>query len=122
MCLTLSKWGFIPRIALTNIKCYKVLNKTEFANGRILYTTPYQNYEINMGTTYISKLDKKYGGIHEGLHSFKHIKNARIPFRECKNPIVVECLIPVWSIYYKGTFNHVDSYASNKLTYLKIIK
>lgn len=121
MCLILNKFGIFPRIALRNIKCYKVLNETRHS-GLKLYNTPYQSTTIEIGNTYTSVL-KKYGNrIEQGLHSFKSTKKIDIVTEDCKHPIIVECIIPRWSIYYKGDYYRRVSYASNKLTYLKIVE
>ena len=120
MCLYLNKLGLLPRIALRNIKCYKVLNETKHSK-LTFYNTPYQGTTIEIGNTYTSAL-KKYGNnIGEGLHSFKSTERINIVTMDCRHPVIVECIIPRWSIYYKGDYYGRVSYASNKLTYLKII-
>lgn len=122
MCLNLSKLGFIPRIALTNIKCYKVIQKRKVTFYRPEgYYTPYQDYKIDIGTTYTSKLDREGYTVNMGLHSFKNIKDAFGWIDESKGFYVAECIIPRGSLYYKGRFFSKDSYASNKLTYLKLL-
>jgi len=122
MCLDLHNQLRIPRIAFRNIKCYKVVDKIEFANGRIVYETPYRRYQITIGDTYASELRKVDFFVYEGLHSFKDLNTTWVSYNDCKKPTVVECIIPRWSLYYKGMFFRVESYASNKLIYLKIVK
>ena len=81
------------------------------------YYTPYQQFEVKIGETYFSKLDKWYNIVEKGLHSFETLKDAK----DCRD-IIAKCIIPKGSEYYKGMFNDNISYASNKLTYLEIIE
>ena len=52
----------------------------------------------------------------------KHEVQAAIDDGDNIDDIVVECVIPKGSKYYIGTFYDKISYASDTLTYVKIIK
>ena len=93
-----------------------IINNIEVINLKI--ATPYRDFLIEIGKTYNSELIKSDDGrIHEGLHSFKNSNAAKI----YNSGIYVECIIPKGSKYYEGKFNINDAYASDKLTYVKII-
>ena len=86
--------------------------------------TPYQSVKIDIGNTYNSVLKKVYVEINEGLHSFKHLSDAI----ENWEGVCVQCVIPKGSEYYDGIFivrsdrmGYAESYASDKLTYIKIV-
>ena len=86
--------------------------------------TPYQYVKIEIGNTYNSVLKKVYMYINEGLHSFKHLSDAI----ESGEGVCVQCVIPKGSEYYEGIFivryggvGYAESYASDKLTYIKIV-
>lgn len=91
--------------------------------GKYTFVTPYQGSVVTIGNTYSSNLVKdEYNYIGKGLHSFCKRKDAL----ESKvlRKVVVKCIIPKGSTYYKGKFGfyEYDSYASDKITYVKIIK
>ena len=86
------------------------------------YETPYQRTRIKIGETYTSNLIKNitnplYCKIDIGLHSFKTMEDAK-----AIAPIIAKCIIPKGGKYYKGKFNDWVSYASDKLTYVEIVK
>lgn len=80
--------------------------------------TSYRNFEIKIGKTYTSDLEKEDDRIEKGLHSFKSLGVAK-KFSHNK---IVKCIIPKGSTYYIGKFGNFISYASDKLTYVEIIK
>ena len=80
--------------------------------------TPYRNFPIEIGKTYNSELIKSDGFIQEGLHSFKNLDDAKSSYVQ----IYAECIIPKGSKYYEGKFADDDAYASDKLTYVKILE
>ena len=92
-----------------------IINNKEVINLKI--ATPYRNFLVEIGETYDSELIKKDEYVYEGLHSFKNSNDAKI----YNSGIYVECIIPKGSKYYEGKFNINDAYASDKLTYVKII-
>lgn len=96
-----------------------IINKRECINNDG-FITPYKKFPIIIGETYDSILEKnpKYN-INKGIHSFKNIKDAKNNANLYS--VIVKCIIPKDSKYYKGIFNDVVSYASNKLKYVEII-
>ena len=117
----------LPYIALKNITVYKVL---EVKDDEV--RTPYQLQTVLPNTTYQEKLSKvlkrekalsgsffKYFGFHAycnfdqaNTYCITLNKQSRFP-----NPfkfIVVKCVIPFGSIYYKGLCNEI---LSNKIKY-----
>lgn len=125
MCLY-SKNRF-PRIAWKPIKVYKIVN---FEDGD--YYTPYYHYKlkhknlINILNTLLNvilKIKKVYywdypdscevnGGFFHSFHS-KAIAINKINSSEFYNPLInhtlIECIIPKFSLYYKGEFGDICS-------------
>lgn len=125
MCLTLGIWPFNRiRTAKKDIVCYKFLRR----KGEQLIT-PYQYTFVEIGETYDSKLRKDFqGDIEEGLHSFKRLK-AVDSFVEdnyyktlYSSIVIVKCIIPKGSTYYKGRYASSTCYASDTLKYVEIFK
>lgn len=114
MCLC--KEYTFPRIALTNKKVYKVVNKGEKG-----YRTPFRNACVNLGETYkgvfiegdiISSMFSKI--IEDGyIHCFENIESTKsFKFWD----IIIECEIPRGTLYWKGINREI---ATRKLKYLK---
>ena len=125
MCLRLKSAYTMPRIAFKDIKCYKkmIIN----SDGDLL--TPFRYAKIKIGEQYKSRLRKYNSGIdaeiEDGLHSVSSIESARnidLYYSLEEKVVIVECIIPKFSIYYKGMFNDFIAYASNKLKYIEIVK
>lgn len=93
-----------------------IINNKEVIDLKIV--TPYRCFPIEVGKTYDSELIKKDEYIHEGLYSFKNLDEAKNSHAK----LYAECIIPKGSTYYEGKFIDYDSYASDKLTYVKIIE
>ena len=93
-----------------------IINNKEVVDLKIV--TPYRFFPIEIGKTYDSELIKSDDYIYEGLHSFKNLHDVKNDY----SGIYAKCLIPKGSKYYEGKFNECDSYASDKLTYVKIIE
>ena len=127
MCLILSasKRNGKPEVADTDIVVYKVvidnnLKQSNFFKKGIL--TLFMEQRITIGSTYKSRFSfDSDGDIERGLHSFANLKDANAMSKNFSNRKVVKCLIPAGSGYYKGWFDGVVSYASNKLTYLEFV-
>lgn len=127
MCLANIKGPFV---ATRDIVCYKHLHQYEKGQLR----TSYREMHVELGETYDSDLIvNKFGGrylepyteINIGLHSFFGIKNTIKDAKECFNPrakVIVKCIIPKGSTYYKGKFENLASRASNTLKYVEIIQ
>jgi len=107
-------WVFDDNVEVINVDGVNVTDKM-YTDG---YVTPYQREVVEIGKTYISDLDTETNNIEIGLHSFVHFNN--LPARN--ENVFVKCIIPKGSQYYKGKFDFDDSYASDKLTYVEIIK
>ena len=120
MCLNIKK-DQKPKIAKRNITVYKVVDKEDNE-----LTTPWYFLVVEIGEEYSSKLiiqsDSFNPIITEGLHSFADLEEATAD-AEDDALVLIKCIIPKGSIYYKGIdcFNN-QSYASNKLKYIKILK
>jgi hypothetical protein len=127
MCLTLKSKHTLPRIALRNIVVYKWLLEHR-ETGK--HETPYQRVNVTVPSTVTSKIEKDYIVIEEGLHSFLNKKDAQknaievfafVGNAKCYFPVIVKCIIPFGSIYYKGQHLNKTSFASNKLKYIEIV-
>lgn len=109
-----------PLIADKDIIVYKHI--TRFGET---FKTSYRYSPVIIGEEYKSKL-KKYinneSKLDIGLHSYCNEDDARVG-AERYEEVLVECLIPKGSKYYKGLFCFKEEcYASNKLRYVKILK
>lgn len=120
MCLRVTNPSVLLE-AVEDIVCYKVICKYIHKNG---YHTPYRLFPITIGDTYKSKLELiereyKYGNsVEKGLHSFCNLDDVlTIDSAE----IIVKCIIPKGSKYYKGYFDGDASYASDTLYYEEIL-
>jgi hypothetical protein len=147
MCLYIKRYQKF-KTAKTDIKCYKILIKqTDVATAQsTVYKTFYREIPVSMGETYTSEFSREshmdhfkfsliekrlysFKSIEKGLHSFKSTEELLNSLGECclgfpeywDNKAVAECFIPAGSKYYEGLFNHCESYASDTLTYVKIL-
>ena len=111
-----NKHGYIHSWVFDNVVTSIIINKKEVISLKI--ATPYRYFPIEVGKTYNSELAKYDKSIHEGLHSFKNLHDVKNDY----SGICAECIIPKGSKYYEGKFSNYDSYASDKLTYVKIIE
>ena len=113
---SLNKHGYNYSWIFDNTVTSIIINNKEVIDLKI--ATPYRWFPIEIGKTYDSELIKKDEYVHEGLHSYKnldHAKNYYVKF-------YAECIIPKGSKYYEGKFVDDDAYASDKLTYVKILE
>ena len=113
---SLNKHGYNYSWVFDNTVTSIIINNKEVIDLKIV--TPYREFPIEIGKTYNSKLIKKDEYVHEGLHSYKTLDDAKNDYIR----IYVECIIPKGSKYYEGKFIEKDTYASDKLTYVKIIE
>ena len=111
-----NKHGYIHSWVFDNTVTSIIINNKEVIDLKIV--TPYREFPIEIGKTYDSELIKKDEYVHEGLHSYKNLGDAK----KRNIGIYVECIIPKGSKYYEGKFVDKDAYASDKLTYVKIIE
>ena len=93
-------------------------------NGEIMYDTEtngyqtfYRDFKVEIGETYTSDLINLGKRVEIGLHSFETMEDAKF-----YSSIVAKCIIPKGSRYYEGFFGHDVSYASDRITYVGIIK
>lgn len=119
MCLQLKKLAF-KHFALTDVVVYKHLKCDRFVSD-LLYT-PYRFTSVSIGETYKSDLIKEHNSVDFGLHSFKHLIDAVLDGESEGSHVVVKCIIPRGSWYYKGIFFSKTSYASNRIKYVEIVK
>ena len=110
-----NKYEYINSWVFDNTVTSIIINNKEIIDLKIV--TPYRDFLVEIGKTYNSELIKKDEYVHEGLHSFKNLCDIKKYY----TGIYVECIIPKGSKYYEGKFVDIDAYASDKLTYVKII-
>ena len=117
MCLHLKNKFVLPKFTFRDKIVYKFLIEDEFG-----LRTPFQDYPVKIGEVVSSKIEKYRDEINKGIHSFKELeyclKESAGHFGKI---VIVECIIPRFTWYYKGTFGKGVSYASNKLKYNIII-
>jgi len=89
------------------------------------FFTSFQRAVIQLGIVYTSQLmisEWNDQAVHVGLHSYKHLEDAR-QANKYWNEQLVECIIPKGSNYYEGTFEDKGpSYASDHLKYVSLIR
>ena len=105
------------------------------------YVTPYQRAKIKIGKIYKSSIEKKERMgvgedgwmrgwveiINKALHSFLNKEDAKEHYLDIWGgrgewSVIVKCKIPKGATYYKGTFDDLESIASNKLKYVEIVE
>ena len=136
MCLSLKSANTRKKFALWNKVVYKHLDVYE-CDDKTIMITPYQRFEMKIGSTYKAELCRYCNDIYDGLHSFKHIKDCESNYLKIwglskihiglktyyhKSSVIVKCVIPAGSWYYKGMFSGYKSLASNRLKIVEIIK
>jgi hypothetical protein len=120
MCLYLKSKYTLPKFSFRDKIVYKYL--VPDSQLKDCFRTPYRDCLVKIGDIVTSDLVKSDDEIEVGIHSFVN-KNDCINFgiRDRKNIIVVECIIPKFTKYYKGIFGKRLSIASKKLIYKEII-
>ena len=126
------------RVAIKDKMVYKIIVEDYETNLK----TPYQQVPIKVPSLAKSLLEEeKNGFVQVGLHSFKYLRDTKVVaiyLKEytalrlrsiIKHYHIVRCIIPKGSNYYYGRTKMevnpsvgFESFASNKLKYLKIIK
>lgn len=122
MCLELKKSDRIKFTWFKPIVVYKLL----YRSSKNELITIYRDKKVKIGRRYFSRLCRfDYYSINEsnigkGLHSFVNIEDAEK--MKSGNQILVKCVIPRFTWYYRGYFENYKSIASSSLKYLKIIE
>ena len=117
-CSTIDRLGYKYNWIISGVVRKIIVNDKIIRNTEIIgYQTIYQGFKVEIGETYTSELEKIDDSIEKGLHSFETMEDAKY-----LSHIVAKCIIPKGSKYYKGTFLGDISYASDRLTYIEIIK
>jgi len=125
------KFGFEYSWVLDQQITSLVVNDVELLKSTSSLLTPYMDFKVTIGNTVKSDIVKEYDTVGEGLHSFEFLEDAKklylLDFKELNGRedsimVFVECIIPKDSMYYKGYFDDYPSYASDQLTYVKIVE
>lgn len=149
MCLAVNKTKRV-KVAKEDIICYKVIKRIGKGVG-LRYETPYRDQPIQLRTLYDESNNPmvvehscgfiqdwngdEYKSIHgNAFHSFAKLKDAKWEANDWGtgddyNMIVVECIIPKGTKYYKGfhgIYNtsidgYPEGYASEKILYTSTI-
>lgn len=137
-----------PKRAKKDITCYKVLRLDTYNDGTEVVYTPYQfstvpKNVINGKKPFIAKTEKGstitdkmfeqgrhcYGAVFgRAIHTFA-TKNGAIYDADLlktyfgTNCIIYKCIIPKDTLYYKGDFGGIKSFASQKIIFKeKVLK
>ena len=125
MCL-ITDWDK-PRIAKENIICYKWYGMLNF-----VYVSPYRGKPMpDSNIVTYSDLSEpeilhlfttipKYT-IEKGFHSFVNYIDAERDSHHNRDAIIVSCVIPKGSRYYKGVFGGMESYCSEAIIIEKLM-
>lgn len=110
--------------AKEDIVVYKRLCEFGGLKNSKMYETPYREFKVKLGETYTSGLKRRsifyFKICNIGLHSYENVTDAfdnQYHYWE----VIVKCIIPKGSKYYKGKFLHYNGFASDKLIYTKEI-
>jgi len=122
-------------IATKDIKVYKVLkvhssgkpSKRQIVNNKV-YSIVEQVLKSPRGFTYTpgityktSMIDTCYGSVDRAFHAYNLSPNT-VKRHYARNGVVVECVVPKGSRYYKGTNNGASKgIASNQIRFVKIV-
>ena len=120
-------WNLFPIITKEPITVYKVLRG---GNAKSTAKSPYQGHIYALGVQEEAYIEKRLGfwppriKIHEGLHAFVDLKNAKNEiWAHARGHHVYECVIPAGSKIYRGFWDEggkIPNIVSNKLTVVKI--
>ena len=126
MCLNLEKTGYIEaKYSDQDIECFKIYIKT--ADG--FYKSPYKRdfmpaFNIIIEEDNFSPICKDE--VYFGYHSFARLSDALLLYKmwvqTLWEPIIVKCIIPAYTLYFKGTFSSKkDSYCSKSILLKEIV-
>ena len=122
MCLKLQWWNRRTHTAKKDIVVYKVV-----VGGDNSLKTAYRFEHIKIDAMYLSSLNRYGDRVFQGLHSLKSFKRAKQLSDQQWRGHVIKCIIPKYSMYYKGVwdnspyFKRATGYASDTLKYVKDI-
>lgn len=115
-----------PSQATEDIKCYKVylFDYNECCSPYIEMTIPNFGQYINteLGKAFFYYKEDIFYTISEGFHSFELLSDIK-EFCEnyFTNYLIVECIIPKGSFYYKGSFIRYSNYCSDTIILNKVV-
>lgn len=119
-------------IADKDIICYKICEYYTKKAGKVFYTYYYGTF-VALGRTYSSVIEINKDGeysfeIEKALHSYCTFESAVIKldslvYHRHNSVAIIQCIIPMGSTYYIGNYDGPnDGYASNRLTYVELVK
>ena len=128
MCMHIRKERFYKRTAKEDIVCYKSVKKSDDEN---IVLSVYYFFKYRIGRTYRKRkivkprpLFKTEGFKIDGgfFHSYISLRNAKIDIRPGSGRIVVKCMIPKGSKYYRGDdLARNLCYCSNAIRVVKVL-
>lgn len=109
------------------LRCWRPFGMTVYKyvlmTGGGCMITPFFGMGVKPGMLARSVLRVKAACVHEGLHSYARLEDAKQHAVDRFYRIaLVECRIPFGAKYYAGTTMSRDGYASNRLRYVKIVE
>lgn len=121
MCLILEN-DATKIITHVDIVVYKVVERvrTRVGQSDVFYRSPFYRFDYEKDVVYCGKLRKlvsPYSGdltVEDGFHSYERLEDAKR--NTCPCGIVVKCIIPAGSEFYKGCgIDGTPQYASNQI-------
>ena len=126
MCLNLEKTGYIEaKYSDQDIECFKIYIKTADGFYKSLYKRDFMPaFNIIIEEDNFNPVCKN--GVYFGYHSFARLSDAFSLYKMCVQtlwePIIVKCVIPAYTLYFKGTFSSKkDSYCSKSILLKEIV-
>ena len=126
MCLILEETGSIKaKYSTQYIECFKIYVKT--ADG--FYKSPYRRDFMPAFNIFVEEdkfIPTCKDGVYFGYHSFARLSDALLLYKmwvqTLWEPIIVKCIIPAYTLYFKGTFSSKkDSYCSKSILLKEIV-
>lgn len=116
-----------PSQATENIKCYKVylFDYNECCSPYAEMTIPNfgQYTNTQLGKAFISVGEEYPYTVYEGFHSFELLSDIKeyCDYNRFTKFLIVECIIPKGSFYYKGFYARRSNYCSDTIILNKVV-
>ena len=111
MCFVIVKGQEKPYIASRDIRCYKVMNRIGGNLTSLFLAFPYKEGVVYRRPFKIKLIKPRRFGdiINVGYHSYRTKKRAKNHCDYLHNEVVVSCIIPKGTLFFKNKFEYVSN-------------